>query len=465
MAQDEVRAYLEANAQRFETDLMELLRIPTISADPSHRDDMRRGADWLVTFLTKIGLPRVELLPTHGVAPVVYAESPRVQGAPTVLVYGHYDVQPVDPLNEWERPPFEPVIENGRMYGRGTSDDKGQFMTHIFSTEAWMKAVGRAPVNLKFCFEGEEETSSQGLEELLEQEPERFACDVMAVSDMEQFAPGQPALSCGLRGISYCEVELTGPNRDLHSGTFGGAVTNPVNTLAKILANVVESHGRIQIPGFYDHVVDLSEEERKLLGELPFSEKTFFEEIGVAGGIGEEGYTPLERRWTRPTFDLNGIWGGFQGEGAKTVLPAKAGAKFSFRLVPNQDPKKVADAAQRWIADQLPVGITMKFTWHHGGRGVLTPISSPFFLAAADAVTEGFGTAPLYIRDGGSIPIIAKFAQIVDPVMVLIGLGLDMDRIHSPNESFSMEDFHRGIRTSALLWEKLAAVGKRTATV
>ncbi|MDO4557674.1 MAG: M20/M25/M40 family metallo-hydrolase, partial [Planctomycetia bacterium] len=314
MGQTDLMAYLESNARRFESDLMELLRIPTISADSGHREDMKRGADWIATLLTKIGLPRVEILPTCGVAPVVYAESPHVPDAPTVLVYGHYDVQPVDPIDAWNRPPFEPAIENGRMYGRGTSDDKGQFITHVFSTEAWMKTIGRPPVNLKFCLEGEEETSSRGLEELLEREPQRFACDAMAVSDMEQFAPGRPALTCGLRGISYCEIELTGPDHDLHSGTFGGAVTNPANTLTRILADMVDAHGRIQIPGFYDQVVELTTDERALLAEMPFDEKTFFGDIGVSGGIGEVGYSPLERRWIRPTCDINGLWSGFQGE-------------------------------------------------------------------------------------------------------------------------------------------------------
>ncbi len=466
MALDEVKKYLHDNADSFETTLTELLKIPTISAESEHRPDMIRGAEWLADYLTKMGLPMVETLPTvdrtSGEAkagnPVVYAETPYVAGAPTVLVYGHYDVQPVDPVELWKTSPFEPIVQNRRMYGRGTSDDKGQLMTHIFATEAWMKTAGHPPLNIRFCFEGEEETSSGGLEDLLQREPQRFACDAMVVSDTCQFGPNRPAITCGLRGISYCEVELIGPNRDLHSGTFGGAVTNPANALTRILADMIDADGRVQIPGFYDSVVELTTQEREEIRQMPFDEKAFFDELEVTSAIGEKGYSTTERRWIRPTFDINGIWGGFQGEGSKTVLPAKASAKFSFRLVPNQDPDVIAEATKAWIEKRLPAGVTMKFTYLHGGRGVLSSTANPFVRAAAVAVEEAFGVAPLYMRDGGSIPIIAKFAEIVNPAMLLVGLGLDMDQIHSPNESFSMDDFQKGILSSAILWEKLAQV-------
>jgi succinyl-diaminopimelate desuccinylase len=451
--------YLRANAARFEDELCELLRIPSISADPAYRDQVHRAADWVAGRLRALGLA-VDRVETSG-HPLVYAESPHQAGLPTVLVYGHYDVQPVEPLGLWVSPPFEPTRRNGNLYARGATDDKGQMLTHVYGAEAWLAGQGRLPVNLKYVIEGEEEVGSFGLEEYLAKHADRLACDCVVISDGSQFAPGQPAITYGLRGIACFELLLTGANRDLHSGTFGGSVTNPVNTLARMLSALVDDRGRIRVPGFYDDVVPLSAREREQFAALAFDESRYFAQIGVSGAVGEEGYTALERRWARPTCDVNGIWGGYQGKGAKTVLPAEAGAKFSLRLVPNQDPQKVGAALEAMLRQLCPPGITMKLVSQHGSPGVLVPLDSPYVQAAARAIEHAFGRPPVFTREGGSIPIVTAFHQTLGADALLIGWGQDDDNTHSPNEKFSLADFHRGIRASARLWEELGQIGAK----
>jgi succinyl-diaminopimelate desuccinylase len=400
----------------------------------------------------------VEVVPTAG-HPIVYAESPPVAGAPTVLLYGHYDVQPPDPLAEWISPPFEPTIRDGNIYARGATDDKGQMLTHIKSAEAWIETEGKLPLQLKFLIEGEEEVGSANLEKFIAQNKKRLACDVVVISDTCQFGPGRPAITYGLRGIAYYELRLAGPRQDLHSGTFGGAVVNPAKALVTMLAALVNERGQVQVPGFYDEVEPLAQREREAFAALPFDEQEFMRQIGVAALGGEEGYTTLERRWVRPTFDINGLWSGYQGEGAKTVLPAKAGAKFSFRLVPSQDPKKISRALEKRLRELCPPGIQMELVDFHGAPGVVVPLDSPFVAAAERAIEEGFGTRPVFMREGGSIPVVGTFHDLLGVDTLLLGWGLDDDNTHSPNEKFSLADFHRGIKASAHLWQHLGALG------
>jgi succinyl-diaminopimelate desuccinylase len=451
--------YLDAHAGQFEEELCELLRIPSVSALSEHKDDMRRAADWVAGRLADLGFA-TEVVPTSG-HPLVYAESPRIEGAPTALVYGHYDVQPAEPLELWESPPFEPTRRDGNLYARGATDDKGQVLTHIFSARAWMATQGRLPLNLKYIIEGEEEVGSAALEEYIASHASRLACDCVVVSDGAQFAPGRPAITYGLRGIAYFELLVTGPNRDLHSGTFGGSVTNPAIALAKMLSALIDEKGRVQVPGFYDDVIPLTARERQEFASLAFDEKEYLQQIGLSAATGEEGYTILERRWARPTYDVNGLWGGYQGQGAKTVLPGKAGAKFSFRLVPNQDPAKVHNNLRAFLERICPPGITMELIAHHGAPGVLVPLESPYVQAAARAVEQAFGRRPVFTREGGSIPIVTTFHETLGADALLIGWGQDDDNTHSPNEKFSLADFHRGIRASARLWDELSRIPKK----
>jgi acetylornithine deacetylase/succinyl-diaminopimelate desuccinylase-like protein len=446
--------YLNEHRQQFEDELFELLRIPSVSADVAARGDARRAAAWVAAQLSQIGLA-TKLLETAG-HPIVYAESPPVAGAPIVVVYGHYDVQPPDPLDEWLTPPFEPTVRDGNVYARGATDDKGQMLTHIKSAQAWLQTRGRLPVQLKFVIEGEEEVGSDSLYRLLEQSPDELTCDVVVISDSSQFAPGQPAITYGLRGIAYFELRLSGPKQDLHSGTFGGAVTNPVNALARLLAALLDDQGRVQIPGFYDDVVPLTERERRQFAALAVDERAFLDRLGVEGATGEVGYSTTERRWARPTFDVSGIWGGYQGQGSKTVLPARAGAKFSFRLVPNQDPRRIGAALRQRLHELCPPGIKFELLDLHGAPGVLVSLDSPYMAAAARAIERGFGRAPVFIREGGSIPIVTAFHEKLGVDALLLGWGLDDDNTHSPNEKFCLADFHRGIAASAYLWEELA---------
>jgi acetylornithine deacetylase/succinyl-diaminopimelate desuccinylase-like protein len=454
----DLTTFLESHRDQFEQDLCELLRIPSVSADSRHKADVKRAAEWVANQFRRLKLP-AEVIETAG-HPLVYAETPPQPGAPVVLVYGHFDVQPPDPLNEWISPPFEPTRRDGNLYARGATDDKGQMLTHIKSAQAWIETAGHLPLQLKFLIEGEEEVGSKCLYQFLAEpkNQQRLKCDVVVISDTSQYGPGQPAITYGLRGIAYYELRLIGPKQDLHSGTFGGAVTNPVNAISKMLSALGGSDGRVQIPGFYDDVVPLTEEERQKFKALPFQESEFMEQIGVDGLSGEAGFTTLERRWARPTFDCNGIWGGYQGEGGKTVLPAKAGAKFSFRLVPNQDPAKITAGLRKRLAELCPPGIHWELIEMSGSTGVVVPLDSPFVAAAARAIERGFGRAPVYIREGGSIPVVTAFREKLGVNTLLLGWGLDDDNTHSPNEKFCLADFHRGIKASAYLWEELKGI-------
>lgn len=445
--------YLQAQRERFERELCELLRIPSVSADPQHAADMDRAAEWVADQLRRLDFA-TEVVRTPG-HPLVFAESPRVEGAPTALVYGHYDVQPPDPLDEWTSPPFQPTRRDGNLYARGATDDKGQMLTHIKSAQAWMETAGGLPLNLKFVIEGEEEVGSSGLQQFIAQQVDRLACDCVVISDGFQFAPGQPAITYGLRGIAYYELRLRGPKGDLHSGSFGGSVTNPANVLAGMLAGLIDGQGRVQVPGFYDDVVPLTDGERRQFAALNFDEQDYLRQLGVEGTTGESGYTVLERRWARPTFDVNGLFSGYQGEGAKTVLPATAGAKFSFRLVPNQDPQKITPALRQKLAELCPPGIEWELIDCHGAPGVLVPLDSPYIGAAARAIEHAFGRRPVFTREGGSIPIVTTFSETLKADALLIGWGQDDDNPHSPNEKFSLADFHRGIRASSRLWKEL----------
>ena len=450
----DIDAYLQAHADRFEEELCELLRIPSVSADPARCDDVHRAADWVAEQFHQLDFA-TEVIQTAG-HPLVYAESPPIDGAPTALVYGHYDVQPSDPLEEWLSPPFEPTRRDGNLYARGATDDKGQLLTHVKSVEAWMRVEGGLPLNLKFLIEGEEEVGGESLEKFIVEQAEKLACDCIVVSDGAQFAPGQPAITYGLRGIAYYELRLTGPDRDLHSGTFGGTVTNPANALAAILAGLVDENGRVQIEGFYDDVVPLSDREREAFASLDFNEQDYLRQLGVSDTTGEAGYTVLQRRWARPTYDVNGLWSGYQGEGAKTVLPGTAGAKFSFRLVPDQQPATILAGLKRRLAELCPPGIAMELIDCHSAPGVLVPLDSPYIAAAARAIEHAFGRPPVFTREGGSIPVMTTFHQTLGADILLVGWGQDDDNTHAPNEKFCLADFHRGIRASARLWKELA---------
>lgn len=456
--------FINDNRNRYESELMDWLKIPSISTDPAYKADVKRGAEWLAERFRNLKF-KTELIETCG-HPLVFAEAPSVPGAPTVLVYGHYDVQPPDPLDEWVTPPFQPSIREGKVFARGATDDKGQMITHLFGAEAWIKTAGKLPVNLKFLIEGEEECGSEGLYEFLAgkyDSPQRTAqqmiqADIVVVSDNAQYGPGQPAVTYGLRGIAYFEIRLTGPKQDLHSGLYGGSITNPANALARMLAALVDENGRIQLDGFYDDIVELSDNEREQFAALGFDEQAYFASVGVSGGFGEAGYSALERRWARPTCDINGLWSGYQGAGAKTIIPARAGAKVSFRLVPNQKPEKAHAALKAKLEALCPPGITLELINIHGAPGSMVPLDSPYMTAAARAIEKGFGKAPVFIRSGGSIPVVNAFAERAGMDTLLLGWGQDDDNLHSPNEKFSLVDFHRGIATSAHLWEEIGKI-------
>lgn len=452
------QAYIESESSRFEKDFFEFLRIPSISTIPAHKDDVQKAAEWLSGLLTRIGL-KPELISTQR-HPLVYAETPKVEGAPTVMIYGHFDVQPVDPLDLWISPPFEPTVRNGSVFARGATDDKGQFLTHVFAVESLLKTQESLPFQIKMIFEGEEEDGSESIEKYVQANREKLDCDCLIVSDSAMFGPGQPAITYGLRGIAAFELFLTGPSRDLHSGVFGGSVYNPAIALCQMLSQLIDEKGRIQVPGFYDSVVPLSERERKQFADLPFDEKEFFEKINLAEGFGEEGYTTLERRWARPTCDINGLTSGYQEAGSKTVLPSTASAKLTFRLVPKQDPHELHKNLEAFLQKICPPGITMKLEFQHGSGGLLVSLESPFVEAAEKAFKKTFTKPPVFTREGGSIPIIAYMSDVLNADVLLIGWGQDDDNLHAPNEKFSLESFHQGISASAELFQEIAQIQK-----
>lgn len=451
---DQLDTYLKTHAARFVEELKNLLRIPSVSADPVHKGDVRRAAQFVHDQLAALGL-EAELVQTDG-HPIVSASWTKAASAPTVLVYGHYDVQPPDPLDQWLTPPFEPTIRGEHIYARGATDDKGQMFTHIKSVEAWMRTVGRLPVNVKFVIEGEEEVGSNHLDRFLEANRDRLRCDVAVISDTSQYAPGMPAITYGLRGILACEFSVTGPKQDLHSGVFGGSVANPANGLARMIAALHDDQGHVRIPGFYDDVIPLTDAERKQFAALPFNEDAYLRELGASATAGEAGYTTLERRWARPTCDVNGMWSGYTGAGPKTIVPARATAKLTCRLVPNQDPDKLTEALHQYLQEQCPKGLRFEFTRYHGCGGLVFDPHSPWMEAAKTAIQEAFGAAPVMVREGGSIPVVATFRDVLGVDTLLLGWGQNTDNLHSPNERFSLADFHRGIRASAHLWQRLA---------
>ena len=447
--------YLENNRQSHVDQLFELLRIASISADSSKSAEMAQAANWVEAKLASGGL-KTKQIRSDGGPPLVYAETEPVPGKPVVLVYGHYDVQPVDPLNLWHSPPFEPVIKDGNIVARGSTDDKGQMLTHVQSVLAWKQCGQKLPLQVKFLIEGQEENGSEVLEAKLPEITEQIACDVIVISDSSQYAKGQPAITYGLRGIAYYELRVHGPKADLHSGSFGGAVTNPALALARILTDMKTPDGKIQLPGFYDSVVELEVSERQMWANMKFSDEEFAKQLGVDGLTGEAGYTTLERRWARPTFDVHGLMGGYQGEGGKTIIPSWAAAKISFRLVPNQEPATVSKQLQEFIRSHTPPGVRVEIIDLHGGRGVLVNLNSKFMVGAMKAVEEGFNAKPVLIREGGSIPIVAQMVEATKADVLLLGWGLDDDGAHSPNEKFCLEDYYRGIRASSRLWHHLA---------
>lgn len=450
--------HLEQSQPNHLDQLKSLLRIPSISADPNSKSAMLTAAERVRDTLAAASF-HVELIPTDG-PPLVYAESPAVPGKPVALVYGHYDVQPPDPLDKWTTPPFDPQERDGNLYARGATDDKGQMLTHVLGAAAWAATGQPLPLQVKFLIEGEEEVGSAQLAKYMQTDDarRRLACDVIVISDSSQYAVGQPAITYGLRGIAYYQLHFYGPKHDLHSGSFGGAINNPAIALSKFLSSIVDDQGRIQLPGFYDNVKPLEESERKLWQNLNFSDIAFAKQMGVEALTGEAGFTTLERRWGRPTYDVHGLWSGYQGEGGKTIIPASAGAKISFRLVPNQKPAEVTEQLRKFIADNTPPGIRIELIDLHGGPGVVVNPHSPFIAAAQTAVADAFGKPAVLIREGGSIPIVADMVARLDADVLLLGWGLDDDGAHSPNEKFCIADFHRGIRASGHLWHHLSLV-------
>ncbi len=446
--------YIEQHKDQFVEELFELLRIPSVSTDKEKKGDIKKAADFLSNQLKGLKLDTVKMYETPG-NPIVYAEHCPHDDKPTVLIYGHYDVQPSDPDELWDTPPFEPTVKDGLIYARGASDDKGQAFTHIKAVESYVKTGQEIPVNVKFILEGEEEIGSPNLVPFLESHKELLDCDMVLISDTSMFAEDQPSITYGLRGLAYMEMEVVGPNRDLHSGVYGGAVENPLNVMCEIIAKLKDEDGVIQIPGFYDDVIPLTEADRAAFAELPFNEDEYKKTLDIKAVHGEKGYSTLERATARPTLDVNGIWGGYTQEGAKTVLPSKANAKVSMRLVPDQDPKKIAQLFKKHVESLAPDTVTVKVEEHHGGHASVTDLDFYGMKAGAQAFEDVYNKKALFTREGGSIPIVADFKRVLGVESILMGFGLTSNAIHSPNENFSLKDFHRGIKTSARFLELL----------
>ncbi|APZ91622.1 dipeptidase [Fuerstiella marisgermanici] len=453
---DQVISSLKASQSQALDELFEFLRIPSVSADSQFKPAMQQCADFVLKAMQAAGLT-AEIITTKG-HPIVYGERIEDASLPTVLIYGHYDVQPPDPLDLWTTPPFEPQIRDGKVFARGATDDKGQVFTHLKSLQACIDVNGKLPVNVKFLIEGEEEVGSDNLDKFLEQSKDRLKADIAVISDTSQYGDGIPAITYGLRGIVAAEVRLTGPSKDLHSGVYGGSIANPANAIAALCGSLVDATGRVQIPGFYDDVAELTEAEKQQFEALPFSESEFLNEIGSGAVFGEDGYSTLERRWTRPTCDINGIVSGYTGEGPKTIVPSKASAKITCRMVPNQNPEKILDSLETFLRDQCPAGLKFEFLRFHGCEGFVLDPTSPWISAASEAVEAAFGKSPVFIREGGSIPVVSSFQQILGIDTLLLGWGRNTDNLHSPDEHFHVEDFHNGTLASAYLWEKLGAV-------
>lgn len=461
---EKVQAYIQTHKDRFLEELFELLRIPSVSADPTHKEEMHTTAAYIKEKMLSAGADRVEIYPTKG-HPIVYGEKIIDPSLPTVLTYGHYDVQPADPLELWDTPPYEPVIKktdihpDGAIFARGSCDDKGQVYMHLKAFEAMM-AEGALPCNVKFMIEGEEEVGSVHLGDFCRENKEMLACDMILISDTSIIAKDQPSITTGLRGLSYVEVEVTGPNKDLHSGVYGGAVGNPVNILCQMIASLKDENNHITVDGFYDNVLTVSDEERAEMNKAPFSLEEYKDALDIDATDGESGYTVIEQTSIRPTLDVNGMWGGYTGEGAKTVLPSKAFAKISMRLVPNQGPDEITEKFQKHFEKIAPDSVKVKVTPHHGGDAVVTPTDTIEYKAASMAMEKTFGKKPIPERSGGSIPIVALFERVLGVKTVLLGFGLNSDDIHSPNEHYGLFNFYKGIETIPYFYQHYVSLKK-----
>ncbi|WP_300108914.1 dipeptidase [uncultured Alistipes sp.] len=449
-----VQNYIEQNKERFLSELFDLLRIPSISAQTEYKPQMVKCAEWLAASLVKAGADRADVLPTEG-NPVVFAEKIIDPAAKTVLVYGHYDVMPVDPIDEWRTTPFEPEVKDGRIYGRGADDDKGQLFMHAKAFES-MCATDNLPCNVKFLLEGEEEIGSPSLYKFCEDNKELLKADIILVSDTSMISMQTPSITTGLRGLTYMQVEVTGPNKDLHSGLFGGAVANPANVLTRLVASLVDENGHVTIPGFYDDVLELTKEEREAFNKAPFNLDNYKKALDIDDVEGEAGFTTMERTGIRPSLDVNGIWGGYTEEGTKTIIPSKASAKISMRLVPNQNFEKIAELFEKHFRAIAPKSVKIDVKFLHGGMPYVAPTSMPAYQAAEQAIEETFGKKPLPFYSGGSIPIISGFERILGIKSLLIGFGLAEDAIHSPNESYGLNQFYKGIETIPLFYKYFA---------
>ena len=450
-----ISQYIDKNKNNYSNELKEFLKIPSISTDPAHKKDIKKCAHFVKTKLQDAGLNNVKVIKTEG-HPLIYGEWLKAKGKPTVLIYGHYDVQPVDPIELWDTPPFEPTIKSNKIFARGATDDKGQVYMHIKSVEAYLETVGSLPVNVKFIIEGEEEVGSESLEKFISKNKSLLKCDAVLISDTALYDVGTPTLTYGLRGLCYMEVEVIGPQKDLHSGTFGGAVDNPINVLADMISKLKDKNGKITIPNFYDDVMTLTKKERENFKKLKFSDKKFAKEVGVKQLHGEKGYTTLERLWARPTLGCNGIIGGFIGDGAKTVLPSKVKAKISMRLVPNQDPLKIAKLFEKHIKTLTPNTVKVNVKHLHGANPAIIPLEDKSTIAASKAMEKAFGKKIVFMREGGSVPIVPVFAKQLNASVVLMGLGLNTENLHSPNEHFNLTHFQLGIKSSAYFFDEFA---------
>ena len=451
-------AYLRTHEEEHLGRLFDLLRIQSIKTDPAMAGEVHRCAEHVADLLREIGLNNVTLFPTKG-HPVVYADWLEAGDAPTALLYGHYDVQPPEPLELWDTPPFEPTVRDGNIYARGSADDKGQIFLQLMAIEAHLKTSGRLPTNVKIIIEGEEEVGSPNLDKFIQDHRDLLKADIGLISDTSMYAPGVPSLDYGLRGLAVLQVEITSAAGDLHSGLFGGAIANPIQVLAQLISDLKDREGRVTIPGFYDDVVPISDYERRALAALPFDETKYLGEIGALAPFGEPGYTTLERVWARPTFEINGIWGGFSGEGSKTVLPNFAAAKISCRLVPNQDPDKITRILSSHLAAIAPASVKIEVIPLLGGKPALTPLDHPALEAAATAIERGFGKRPVFTRSGGSIPVVATLQSELGIPTVLMGFCLPDCNAHAPNERMNLANFYAGSRTAAAFWEELARLG------
>jgi acetylornithine deacetylase/succinyl-diaminopimelate desuccinylase-like protein len=455
---DKVVDFINVNRDRYIDEMKQYLASPSISALPEHKGDVRACAEWTANEMRRIGLQNVRLEETPG-HPVVYGEWLGAPGKPTILFYGHYDVQPVDPVHLWTSPPFEATVRDGEIYARGSADDKGQVFMHFKAVEAHLKQNGGLPLNMKFLIEGEEEVGSANLDNFIKAHKDLLKADVVVISDSPMFDRGIPSICYGLRGLTYFQIDLRGSKSDLHSGSFGGAVANPAMVLAQVLSQMKDKSGRIKIDGFYDDVVPLREEERAEWARLPFNEKKYRQELGAPKLFGETGYTTLERVWARPTFEVNGLLSGFTGEGAKTVLPAVAMAKVSMRLVPNQDPQKIGDLFEAYLEKVAPKTVEMKVTRMHGGKPWMTAFDNPYVQAAGRAIEQGFGQRPVFNREGGSIPVVSTFQEELGLPCVLFGVGLPDENAHAPDEKLDLGNFHNGVIASAFLYREIGALG------